>query len=209
MRTRIKFCGITRAEDALYAASLGADALGLVFYPPSPRSLSLERAIALSEAIPPFVTRVALFLDERADVVGGIVEQLRPDLLQFHGSESADYCASFGRPYIKALACGVGADSIEKQMDTYSSAIGFLLDSHSPGQAGGSGKHFDWSQVPKKLDKPIVLAGGLHAANVGEAIQTVHPYAVDVSSGVESSPGIKDRNKMHSFIAQVRSADAS
>lgn len=208
MRTRIKICGITRKEDAQGAVALGADALGLVFYPPSPRALSIEKALDISEQIPAFVTRVALFLNPQASDVESIIRGLGPDLLQFHGTEDAGFCSQFGLPYIKALGMAdLSVDGLEAIQREHVAALGFLLDSHKSGEAGGTGKAFDWSQAPDQIHRPIVLAGGLQPENVAQAIQQVRPYAVDVSSGVESAAGIKDPDKMRRFVEQVRYAD--
>ena len=215
MRTRIKICGITRQEDAQAATKLGVDALGFVFYPASSRALFIEQALALSDSVPAFITRVALFLNAEAEKVKAVVDQLNPELLQFHGTETPEYCRSFGKPYIKALALGDAndpssvAEAIHEQMAAHVAAIGFLLDSHQPGEAGGTGKAFDWSQMPSDINRPVVLAGGLKPENVAEAVRQLRPFAVDVSSGVESAPGIKDADKLREFVQQVKLADES
>lgn len=204
--TRIKCCGMTRTEDALLAARLGADAIGLVFTARSKRRVSIAQARAIRHALPPFVASVALFMDDDAALVEEALVAVQPDLLQFHGGESDDWCAQFNHPYLKVVAMGAGAASLPL-LHAYPRAAGLLLDGHDAGEAGGSGKAFDWSLVPRHLAQPLILAGGLHAANVGAAIHAARPWAVDVASGVESAPGIKDPLKLVAFIAAVRAAD--
>lgn len=206
--TRIKCCGMTRIEDALLAARLGADAIGLVFTARSRRRVDLPQAQAIRRALPPFVACVALFMDDDAAFVEEVVAAVRPDLLQFHGDERNDGCAQFGRPWLKAIAMGEGAAALPKLRD-YPDAAGLLLDGHGLGEAGGGGKAFDWSLMPRDLTQPLILAGGLHAGNVGAAIRTARPWAVDVASGVESAPGIKDPARLAGFIAAVRAADGA
>lgn len=205
MRTRVKICGITRVEDGLAAARAGADAIGLVFEPKSPRAVDLERALAIARALPPFVTVVALFVDAAPARVREVLGALKPDLLQFHGSETSEYCRLFAHPYIKAISMREGIDLHESER-VYRDAAGLLLDAHVAGSAGGTGQAFDWTRVPRDLGKPVILAGGLHPDNVGEALRVVKPYAVDVSSGVEATKGIKDANKIAAFIEAVRKA---
>jgi len=205
MRTRVKICGITRCEDAQLAVDAGADAIGLVFYEKSPRFVNIELAAEISRVIPAFVSRVALFKDAQQQMIESVLEQVEIDLIQFHGSETADYCEQFNRPYIKAIGMkGTehDADFLITSAGNYQSAKAILLDGHAPGEAGGTGESFDWTSVAA-VDKPIVLAGGLTPANVKQAIDLVHPFAVDVSSGVESSPGIKDKDKVAAFMKQV------
>ena len=205
MRTRVKICGITRGEDARYAVDAGADAIGLVFYDKSPRCVSNEQASQISRMIPAFVSRVALFKDADQAFVKSVLAQVEIDLLQFHGSETVAYCEQFERPYIKAIGMrGLehDADFLISSAETFRSAKALLLDGHAPGEAGGSGESFDWAAV-SSIDKPVVLAGGLTVENVHQAIDLVHPYAVDVSSGVESSPGTKDKDKLAAFMEQV------
>ncbi|MDN5869380.1 MAG: phosphoribosylanthranilate isomerase [Nitrococcus sp.] len=202
MRTRIKICGLTRPDDALAAARLGVDAVGLVFYERSPRRLSPRAACDIVAALPPFVTVVGLFLDAPAAMVDDVLASVALDLLQFHGAEGQAYCARFHRPYIKALPMGAGIDPATYAR-AYPDAAGFLLDSNRIGQAGGSGRTFDWELVPRALGGPIVLAGGLHAGNVAPAIQATRPWAVDVSSGVEAAPGVKDPELMNAFVSEV------
>lgn len=204
-RTRVKICGITRVEDGLAAARAGADAIGLVFAPQSPRRVSLDQAVAIARALPPFVTTVALFVDAEDALVQAVLEGLRPDLLQFHGDEAAEYCAGFGVPYIKAVRVRPGLDLL--QFDAaYATARGLLLDAYHPQRHGGTGERFDWDLIPGGLSKPVILAGGLTADNVAAAVRRVRPWAVDVSSGVEARPGIKDAAAIGRFIQEVRDA---
>ena len=188
MRTRVKICGITRCEDAQLAVDAGADAIGLVFYEKSPRFVNIELAAEISRVIPAFVSRVALFKDAQQQMIESVLEQVEIDLIQFHGSETAGYCEQFNRPYIKAIGMkGTehDADFLITSAGNYQSAKAILLDGHAPGEAGGTGESFDWTSVAA-VDKPIVLAGGLTPANVKQAIDLVHPFDVDVRSGVES-----------------------
>lgn len=205
--TRIKCCGMTRAEDAALAAQLGVDAIGLVFAARSKRRLTVAAARRIRDAVPPFVTVVALFMDDDKAVVDDVIRVVQPDLLQFHGNETDGWCARFGRPYMKAVAMGEGAAALPRLRE-YPRASALLLDGHRSGQPGGSGKAFDWALLPHDLPQPVVLAGGLDAANVGEAIRVAQPWAVDVASGVESAPGVKDRAKLEAFVAAVRHADS-
>lgn len=199
---RVKICGITSTEDALAAAAAGADAIGLVFVAGSARCVSLDRAREIARCLPPFATRVGLFMDAPAQDVTRILECVPLDALQFHGDETPSECARFGRPWIKALAMG-GASLPD--WTAWSTADALLLDSHAGGKLGGSGSTFDWSRIPV-LERPWVLAGGLNAGNVAAACRQLRPDAVDVSSGVEKSPGIKDHQLMHEFIKAVRHA---
>lgn len=205
-RTRIKICGITRLEDLDAAVAAGVDALGFVFYPPSPRYLLLERAAELARCVPPFVTRVGLFVNAPVADVWATLSVVPLDILQFHGEETAAYCEQFKRPYLKAARVRPGVDLLEFARE-FSSAQGLLLDAWVEAY-GGVGQSFDWSLVPKSLPVPMVLSGGLHADNVVEAVSKLHPWAVDVSSGVEVAKGIKDADKMAAFVAAVRAADA-
>ncbi|GAA0888398.1 phosphoribosylanthranilate isomerase [Rhodanobacter soli] len=205
--TRIKCCGMTRVGDALLAARLGADAIGLVFTARSKRQVSLAQAREIVAALPPFVATVALFMDDEASLVRQVLDEVRPTLLQFHGDESDAWCSQFGRPFLKAIAMGEGAAALSRLHD-YPRASGLLLDGHAAGEAGGSGKVFDWSLLPDGLAQPLILAGGLHAGNVGDAVRTARPWAVDVASGVESAPGVKDPARLAAFIRAVRTADA-
>ncbi len=205
MRTRIKICGITRPADGATAAEAGADAIGLVFYPPSPRFLSLERALEIRDALPPFVQVVALFVNPDAAQVAQVIGRVKPSLLQFHGEETPRFCEEFGVPYVKACRVKAGVDLLE-YLRPFSRAAGWLLDSHVA-EYGGVGESFDWSLAPAVRERPIILSGGLAPANVAEAIRRVKPWGVDVSSGVESAKGIKDAGKIAAFIAEVRNAD--
>jgi phosphoribosylanthranilate isomerase len=205
--TRIKCCGMTRVEDALLAARLGADAIGLIFTARSRRRLAIEQARLIRQALPPFVDAVALFMDDAADLVREVIAHVQPDLLQFHGGESDDWCAQFDQRYLKAIAMGEGAAALARLHD-YPRASGLLLDGHGLGEAGGSGQAFDWSLMPAELDQPLILAGGLTPDNVAAAVRIARPWAVDVSSGVELAPGIKDAARLRDFIAAVRRTDA-
>ncbi len=205
-RTRVKICGISRAADLAAAVNAGADAVGFVFYPPSPRALTPDMAAALAARVPPFVARVGLFVNADAATVREILATVPLDVLQFHGEEEAAYCAQFGRPYLKAARVRPGLDLLEFAR-AYPTAQGLLLDAWVEAY-GGAGQSFDWSLIPENLPLPVILSGGLHAGNVKEAINKVHPWAVDVSSGVEAAKGIKDADKMAAFLAAVRTADA-
>ncbi len=209
VRTRVKICGITRTGDARGAAEAGADAIGLVFYPPSPRYLSVERAVEIRDALPPFVQTVALFVNADAAQIAQVIGRVHPAMLQFHGDEAPDFCAQFGLPFVKACRIKPGLDVLA-YLQPYARATAWLVDSHVP-EYGGVGEAFDWSLVPSSLRKggarPLILSGGLDRANVGKAIRAVRPWGVDVSSGVESAKGIKDAAKMAAFISEVRNAD--
>ena len=203
MSVRIKFCGFTRAEDAALAATLGVDAIGVVHAPGSKRHVALDVMPALRAAVPSHIDLVALFVNPDADTVHKVITALQPSLLQFHGDEPDAFCAGFGLPFIKAMAMGGDAGDIGLRQKAYPSAQAFVLDGHAPGALGGQGERFAWSNLPA-LDKPIYLAGGLDAGNVTEAIRVMRPYAVDVSSGIESAPGKKDAKKMREFVAAVK-----
>lgn len=205
-RTRIKICGITRIEDALLACELGADAIGLVMTPSSPRCVSIEHARAIRDALPVFVDTVVLTHDLSADRVREIIDGVQPSLIQFHGSEDAAFCESFGVRYTKALGMD-GAINLREWFDSHPRAAAFVLDGHRPGAQGGQGNTFDWARIPHDLDRPIILAGGLNAQNVTRAIREVHPCAVDLASGVETAPGIKDAAKMRAFFHAVHAAE--
>ncbi len=217
MTIRTKICGITSTEDALKVCDAGVDALGLVFYAKSSRNVSSEQAAEICHATPPFVTTVGLFLDAPVEFVNEILKSVPLDLLQFHGSESPTYCASFNRPYIKAVGMKEFLQSekqedieiaFKKYADQYPQAQGFLVDSHSAGKAGGTGETFNWNKIPQGIDKPIILAGGLNPKNISEAIQTADPiYGVDLSSGVESAPGIKDKTKIEALMKNIRMSE--
>lgn len=208
IRTRVKICGITHLEDALRAADWGVDAVGLVFYPGSPRYLEVAAAARWVHRIPAFVTVVGLFLDAEPSFVDAILAEIDLDMLQFHGREAPDVCERHGRPYIKAFGMGGGGTDVLAQASAHPRARGMLLDSHAPGEAGGRGLRFAWDAIPAERPLPLILAGGLDAGNVGAAIRYVHPWAVDVSSAVESAPGIKDPRRMQEFMEAVRRADA-
>ena len=199
MRTRVKICGITRPEDGAAAARLGADAIGLVFYAKSPRAVTPAQARAVVAALPPFVTTVALFVDPEPADVEEVVSVVAPDLLQFHGNEPPEFCARFGRPWIKAIHMRDGTD-LAAVMERYRQGRGVLLDTYRPGVPGGTGESFNWDAIPAELAGQIILAGGLTPANIAEAIKKVRPYAVDVSGGVEASKGIKDAAQMAAFF---------
>ena len=205
MKTRIKICGITRPEDARVAAAAGVDAIGLVFYPKSPRAVTIQQAQAICAVLPPFITVVALFVDAEHFEIEDVLAAVPVDLLQFHGSETPVQCNAYATPYIKAIRMRDDADLTEA-VRQYDSARGLLVDTFDPNEAGGTGEIFDWDRVPDGLDTPIILAGGLEPSNVGAAIQQLSPYAVDVSSGVEQSKGIKDADKIEAFIKAVRTA---
>lgn len=204
-RTRIKFCGITRAGDAELAARLGVDAIGLVCTRRSRRFVEPAQALAIRARVAPYVSVVALFMDDDAAWVREVESAVRPDLLQFHGTEDASFCTGFATPYVKAVAMASTAD-VHRVADAHPRAVGLLLDGHASGGQGGSGHGFDWTRVPHDLRRPLIVAGGLDAANVGAAIRVARPWAVDVASGIESSPGIKDSAKMQAFIAAVEGA---
>jgi len=200
---RIKVCGITRVEDALAAAHAGADAIGLVFYTPSPRAVTPAQAAAIVAALPPFITSVGLFVDADAAYVREVLAQVPLDLLQFHGDEDANYCDQFERPYLKAVR--VRADqNLATVAAAWPKAQGILLDSYKAGVPGGTGEVFDWTLVPRERRWNLVLAGGLTADNVAQAIAGVEPWAVDVSGGVELAKGIKDVEKINAFVREVR-----
>jgi phosphoribosylanthranilate isomerase len=205
MRTRVKVCGITRTQDARAAADAGADAIGLVFYPPSPRYLSAERAVEIRDALPPFVQAVALFVNPDAAQVAQVIGRVRPAMLQFHGEETPEFCAQFGMPYVKACRVRPGVDLLE-YLRPFSRAAAWLFDSHVA-EYGGAGESFDWSLVPAARERPLILSGGLSRENVAEAIRRLRPWGVDVSSGVESAKGIKDAARIAAFIAEVENAD--
>lgn len=206
MRTRIKFCGITNIEDAIFAASLGVDAIGMIFVPESPRCISLQTAKNIAAKLPAWVTIVGVFANTNVDEIKQILAELPLDLLQFHGAESAEFCQQFQRPYIKAIRMQVNSN-LQEYYQTYSQAKGFLLDTYDNSILGGTGKSFNWNLIPKNFSKQIILAGGLNAENVAAAIKQIKPYGVDVSGGIEISPGKKDYTKMTAFIREVYDVD--
>lgn len=202
---RVKICGITRVEDGLACAQLGADAIGLVFYAPSPRNVEITQARAIMQALPPFVSTVGLFVDAEPGQVQAVLRELPLDILQFHGQESPEYCAQFGRPYLKALRVKPGMNLVEYAV-SFAGAKALLLDAHVEGVVGGTGQTFDWSLIPQDIDLKVILSGGLTPDNVAAGIRAVRPAAVDVSSGVESSKGIKDAALIAAFMQGVRNA---
>ena len=206
MNTRIKICGITRVQDGLAAARLGAHAIGLVFYDASARAVDAQQARSIVDILPPFVTTVGLFVNAEAAAIRETLAKVPLQLLQFHGDETPDYCAAFGVPYLKAVRVRPGVDLLQYARD-FRTARGLLLDAYVEGVHGGTGATFDWSLIPQSLPLPIVLSGGLDADNVAAAVRAVRPWAVDVSSGVESAKGIKDAAKMEAFMNGV--CDAS
>ncbi|MBU2964512.1 phosphoribosylanthranilate isomerase [Amphritea sp. 2_MG-2023] len=206
MRTRVKICGITRLEDALNAVEAGADALGFVFYPPSPRYVEPAVAEAIIQQLPPFVTTVALFVNESDAQVKMIMDQTGIDLLQFHGDESPAFCQQFDQPYFKAVRMSADID-VTAESKRFASAKAILLDAYRAGVPGGTGEAFDWDRIPSDLELPLILAGGLDQSNVAKAICQVKPYAVDVSGGVEMAKGLKDCSKIISFMNEVACAN--
>ena len=206
MRTRIKICGITRVEDARSAVRLGADAIGLVFYAPSPRCVNMEQAHSIIDAIPPFVSVVGLFVDPAAEYVESVLRCCNLSLLQFHGDEAPDFCGRFDRPYIKAARVRAGIDLVQ-YLSPYAAARGWLLDAYHERLYGGTGNSFDWNLIPRALARPVILSGGLTPENVGAGIRQVRPWAVDVSSGVEAAKGYKDAAKIAAFITEVKNED--
>lgn len=206
MRTRVKICGLTRTSDARVAVRNGADAVGLVFYPPSPRAVSVPQAQAVVAGMPPFVTVVGLFVDERRARIAEILSQVRIDFLQFHGHESAKDCSGHGRPWIKAVRMRNDVN-LHAVREEFQAASALLLDAYRPGLPGGTGERFDWDRIPADLAGEIVLAGGLDVDNVEHAVHSVRPYAVDVSGGVERDKGVKDADKIAAFMRGVRRGD--
>jgi phosphoribosylanthranilate isomerase len=205
-RTRCKICGLTRPEDIQAAVKAGADALGLVFYPPSPRAVTIEQAVKLMQAVPPFVVTVGLFVNPEPEWVKAVLSRVPLDLLQFHGDEDEVFCQQFQRPYIKALRMKPDLDPVTEARH-WPSAKGFLLDAYQPGIPGGTGEQFDWKRFPVSTDQAWILAGGLTPDNIQQAVQATQPYAVDVSGGVEASRGIKCPAKMTKFIANLAPSD--
>ena len=206
-RTRVKICGISDAGHARIAADAGADAIGLVFYPDSPRHVSAQDAAAIAASLPAYVMAVGLFVDAPGEEVRRVLGEVPLDLLQFQGEETPEFCASFGKPFVRAVRVGPGSDLLEYAR-RFSRAKALLLDAHVPGQPGGTGQTFDWAGIPPEVPLPLILSGGLTAQNVGRAVREVRPWAVDVSSGVERSRGVKDPQKIVEFIRSVRREDA-
>ena len=207
MRTRIKICGVTRADDARAAVELGADAIGLVFYAPSPRNVDRDEARAIIATIPPFVTAVGLFVDPVAEQVESVLRHCALGALQFHGNEAPEFCRRFRLPYLKAVRVRADADLVQ-YLANYYDAQGWLLDAYHDRLYGGTGETFDWKLIPNDLARPMILSGGLTPDNVGAAVRLVRPWAVDVSSGVEAAKGIKDAAKIKAFIAGVKNESA-
>ncbi len=207
-RTRIKICGITRAEDLDTAVKAGADAIGVVLYQDSPRGITIDAADELLCSIPAFVSVVSLFVDAEETYVREAIARLPLSCLQFHGSENAAWCAQFGKPWMKALRVAPETD-IARDASPFAGASGLLLDAYKPGVPGGTGERFDWARVPASLPAPLVMAGGLRADNVGELIRSVQPYAVDVSGGVEDAPGLKSARRIQEFVDAVKAADTA
>lgn len=205
--TRIKFCGLTRAEDVRLAVELGVDYVGLVFAPRSPRKLLLGQARMLRGLVPEEIAVVALVMDNVRSDIEAMIENVRPDLLQFHGAEDDAFCSGFGLPFFKAIAMGNEQEDAGGFASLYPGAYGYLLDGHGKGEPGGSGQRFDWKRAPR-LEKPVLLAGGLTAENVAVAIRTARPWGADVSSGIESAPGVKHPERMRLFLDEARRADA-
>ena len=205
MAVRVKICGITRREDLDAACRAGADALGFVFYAKSPRNVGIAQAAELVRALPPFVQSVGLFVDAGPEFIAEVLAAVPLDLLQFHGNETADACTRHGRPWLKAIRVAPDTDLLKCAVD-FSGASGLLLDAYVPGVPGGTGERFDWSLIPAALPLPVVLSGGLDPGNVAAAVRQVRPWAVDVSSGVELSKGIKDADKIAQFITQAKAA---
>ena len=203
MVSRVKICGITTLEDALFVADCGADAIGLVFYGPSPRAVSVDQAATITAALPPFVTTVALFVNADPVQVEEVVDRVRIDQLQFHGDESPEYCAQFSRPWMKAIRMRPEVDLLV-EAERFAASSALLVDAYQPGIPGGTGARFDWSRIPSTLHKPLVLAGGLSAENVAEGIEQLQPWAVDVSGGVEEAKGVKSHEKIIRFIEKVK-----
>lgn len=205
-RTRVKFCGITQYEDAAAAVALGVDALGFVFYEPSPRNIGVAQAAAIIARLPPFVCKVGLFVDAGIESVRAVLDAVPLDIVQFHGNETAHACEQAGRPYVKAIRMAPAID-LHAEAERYANASALLLDAYKADVVGGTGLAFDWTRIPRNLARPLILAGGLSSANVATAIDAVRPYAVDVSSGVERARGIKDPAKMKQFMIEVNSVE--
>ena len=205
-RTRVKICGITRVEDAISVVNAGADAIGLVFYAPSPRALTIAQAQQIVAAIPPFVSVVGLFVNAPQTEIEAVLSKVRLDILQYHGDETASDCQQINLPYYKAIRVKADTNLLQCEAE-FKSAKALLLDTYSEAAVGGTGQVFDWNLIPNNLTKPVILAGGLTADNVALAIQQVRPYAVDVSGGVEQNKGIKDAAKIAAFMRGVSNAD--
>lgn len=207
-RTRIKICGVTRLDDALAIARLGADSIGLVFHAQSPRFIKLELARNIRHAMPPFVTITALFMNEDEGWINEVIAAVNPDCLQFHGEEDETVCTQWQKPYLKTVPMGSTID-VDAYAKRYLSAQGFLFDSNEAGRQGGSGDTFDWSKIPPSFDRPFILAGGLNPVNVSDAVSRMRPWGVDVSSGVEKSKGVKDIILVNQFFHEVKRGDSN
>jgi phosphoribosylanthranilate isomerase len=205
-RTRVKICGITHPDDAYAAAALWTDAVGFVFYAPSPRHVDVDIARDIAQCLPAFVSSVGLFVNAAAAEIRAVLDVVPLTLLQFHGDETPEFCTQFGKPFLKAIRMKPDVD-VTAQIESFSAARGILLDAYRPGVPGGTGETFDWQRVPRHAGSPIIVAGGLTAANVGAAIRATRPWAVDVSGGVEVTPGRKDHDKLKAFFAAVRLTD--
>ncbi len=205
-RTRIKMCGMTRKEDALAACDAGADAIGFVFYPPSPRCVSIAAAAEISQSISTFVDKTALFVNADAGYIREVLSETKADVIQFHGDETELFCQQFGKPYIKAIRVK-DASQLSEQLKEHRKANSIMLDAYVPGVPGGTGQSFDWALIPDDLKTRLILAGGLNPENIVDAISAIRPYAVDVSGGIELSKGIKSSLRIREFAAKVRQAD--
>ncbi|MEW4982383.1 MAG: phosphoribosylanthranilate isomerase [Cycloclasticus sp.] len=206
LRTRVKICGITQVDDALAAIDAGADALGFVFYEGSPRFVDIHSTKLIFEKLPPFINKVGLFVNANYDYISHVLDALPLDILQFHGDEDEAFCRSFNRPYLKAIRMRDTTD-LSDMAEIYSSASGLLLDAFDSTQYGGTGQTFNWDLLPKRCNLPIVLAGGLTVHNIYDAVKNTNPYAVDVSSGVEKSKGVKDHQLINKFMHEVKRAN--
>ena len=204
-RTRVKVCGITRQQDLMAAYRAGADAIGLVFFNKSPRAVTAEQANTILNSIPPFITRVGLFVNAEPEFIRSVLDTVYLDVLQFHGEETNNQCVAYDKPFIKAIRVSESTD-LNAKIAEYPDTMAILLDSYVKGVKGGTGITFNWNQIPNQRSKPIILAGGLNPENVAKAITQVNPDVVDVSGGVESEPGIKDHNLIKAFIQEVNYA---
>jgi len=205
-RTRVKICGLTTADDAALAVNAGVDAIGLIFHAKSPRNLSLEQALVIRQSLPPFVSPVAVFRNADAAFIRAVIAGLNPDYLQFHGDEPADFCAQFSRRFIKAVPMGDSATDVQAFAAQFPNAAALLLDSHGGEHSAGQGKTFDWQRVPARCALPLILAGGLTGSNVAAGVAAIRPYAVDVASGVEATPGRKSAARINEFFEGVNRA---
>ena len=207
MKPKIKICGIQNLEDAKFCESLGVDAIGLVFFNGSARNITIATAKEIADNLPPFITVVALFVNPKTSLVNAVLANVKVDCLQFHGEESDDFCQQFKRKWYKAIAMRQGLN-LKQELKKYPNAQAILLDSYCPKSKGGTGKSFNWHDIPLDLAKPVILAGGLNADNIQQAIATVAPWAVDVSSGVEVSKGVKSQNKIKNLVELIRASSS-